>query len=63
MRAGYYIHIEPGKSFAGGGLYMLQPADLKKVRQEIDYNLDEFRSIIEGKNSGPSMVDYPAIPN
>lgn len=49
MRAGYYIHLEPGKSFAGGGLYMPQPADLKKVRQEIDYNLDEFRSIIEGK--------------
>jgi uncharacterized protein (TIGR02453 family) len=49
MRAGYYIHIEPGQSFAGGGLYMPQPADLKKVRQEIDYNLAEFKGIIEGK--------------
>src|SRR5436190_22125688 len=49
MLPGYYIHIEPGQSFAGGGLYMPQPADLKKVRQEIDYNLAEFRGIIEGK--------------
>ncbi|MBZ5858743.1 DUF2461 domain-containing protein [Flavihumibacter profundi] len=49
MRAGYYIHIEPGQSFTGGGLYMPMPPDLKKVRQEIDYNLEEFRSIVEGK--------------
>ncbi|ULQ51371.1 DUF2461 domain-containing protein [Flavihumibacter fluvii] len=49
MRAGYYIHIEPGQSFVGGGLYMPQPADLKKVRQEIDYNLAEFKGIIDGK--------------
>lgn len=47
--AGYYLHIEPGKSFIGGGLYMPEASDLKKVRQEIDYNLEEFRSIVEGK--------------
>lgn len=46
--AGYYIHIEPGKSFIGGGLYMPMADALKKVRQEIDYNLDEFKSIVEG---------------
>lgn len=49
VNAGYYIHIEPGQSFTGGGLYMPMPAELKKVRQEIDYNLDEFRSILESK--------------
>jgi len=43
---GYYLHIQPGKSFVGGGLYM-PPADLlKKLRQEIDYSGDELRSII-----------------
>jgi uncharacterized protein (TIGR02453 family) len=48
--AGYYLHIEPGgKSFIGGGLWMPEPALLKAVRQEIDYNLDEFRTIIENK--------------
>lgn len=49
MTPGYYLHIEPGKSFAGGGLYDPSAADLKKVRQEIDYNLDDFKKIIDAK--------------
>ena len=44
--AGYYLHIEPGGIFAGGGLYMPEPELLKKVRQEIDYNLPAFEAII-----------------
>lgn len=44
--AGYYFHLEPGQAFVGGGLYMPQPDLLAKVRQEIDYNLPEFRKII-----------------
>jgi uncharacterized protein (TIGR02453 family) len=49
--SGYYFHIEPGgKSFAGGGLWMPMPDDLKKIRQEIDYCFDEFKSIVENKN-------------
>lgn len=47
--AGYYIHIEPGKGFAGGGLWMPEPPVLKAVRQEIDYNFDEFKNIINDK--------------
>src|SRR5258707_9314496 len=35
---GYYIHIEPGKSFIAGGMYMPEPENLSKIRQEIDYN-------------------------
>ncbi len=47
MYAGYYIHIEPGnESFVGGGLWMPEAANLKKVRQEIDYNFSEFSSLI-----------------
>jgi uncharacterized protein (TIGR02453 family) len=48
--AGYYIHLESGdKSFVGGGLWMPQPEEMKKIRQEIDYSLPEFRGIIESK--------------
>lgn len=48
--AGYYFHLEPGnKSFAGGGLWMPAPAELNKVRQEIDYNFDEFSNILKQK--------------
>lgn len=48
--AGYYVHIQPGgESFVGGGLWMPQPAELKKIRQEIDYCWDEFQKIIRHK--------------
>jgi uncharacterized protein (TIGR02453 family) len=48
--AGYYVHVEPGgRSFAGGGLWMPEAPILKAVRQEIDYNLDEFKGIVTDK--------------
>lgn len=47
--AGYYIHCQPGKSFVGGGLWMPQPVELNKIRQEIDYNLEDFKAIVESK--------------
>ncbi|WP_143309648.1 DUF2461 domain-containing protein [Chitinophaga vietnamensis] len=48
--AGYYFHLEPGgNSMAGGGLWMPPAPELKKVRQEIDYNFGEFESIISNK--------------
>ncbi|RYY57753.1 MAG: DUF2461 domain-containing protein [Chitinophagaceae bacterium] len=48
--AGYYFHLQPGQSFTGGGVWMPEPADLKKIRQEIDYNLKEFNSIVTSKS-------------
>ena len=47
--SGYYFHLQPGESFVGGGLYMPMPEELKKVRQEIDYNFDRFKKIIGSK--------------
>lgn len=48
--AGYYFHCEPGgKSFIGGGLYGGEPNQIKKVRQEIDYNWEEFKGILQHK--------------
>jgi uncharacterized protein (TIGR02453 family) len=44
--AGYYIHLEPGKSMAGGGLWMPEAPLLKKLRQEIDYNFKDFKGIL-----------------
>ncbi len=43
---GYYLHLEPGKSFIGGGIYMPPPAELKAIRNEIYFNSKEFLSII-----------------
>ncbi|NLR79163.1 DUF2461 domain-containing protein [Chitinophaga eiseniae] len=48
--AGYYFHMEPGgNSFAGGGLWMPGAPELKKLRQEIDYNFQEFEQLISNK--------------
>jgi uncharacterized protein (TIGR02453 family) len=49
--AGYYVHIEPsGYSFLAGGIYVPDTATLAKIRQEIDYNTDEFKKIISSKS-------------
>lgn len=47
---GYYLHLEPGNSFYGGGIYQPSAEILQKVRQEIDYNGKELRGIIENKS-------------
>lgn len=43
----YYFHLQPGESFLGGGMYMPGAESLKKIRQEIDYNPEELKRIIE----------------
>ena len=58
--AGYYFHFEPGQCFAGGGFYMPGPAELAKIRQEIDYSFDEWGKIVSSKTfikSFPSGVE------
>jgi uncharacterized protein (TIGR02453 family) len=49
ITGGYYFHCQPGRCFAGGGIWMPMPAELSKVRQEIDYNFAEFKKIIGSK--------------
>jgi len=45
--AGYYFHLEPGNSFIGAGIWQPEPPAMKKIRQEIDYNAQEFRKMIQ----------------
>jgi len=46
---GFYIHIEPGKSFIAAGIYMPDSANLSKIRQEIDYNSMVFLKILNDR--------------
>ena len=46
---GYYIHVEPGKSFIAGGCYMPEPEMLNSIRQEIDYHFADFKKILAQK--------------
>ncbi len=63
----YYLHIQPGKSFVAGGVYMPEPDNLKKIRQEIDYNPQELRDIVKeeqfrtlfGEMTGESLKTAP----
>lgn len=49
--AGAYLHIQPGnKSFFAGGRWMPDKETLRKIRQEIDYNTDEFKAILKDRN-------------
>jgi len=45
--AGYYVHIQPGNSFLGGGIWMPEADTLNKIRQEIDYNFKDFKKVVE----------------
>jgi uncharacterized protein (TIGR02453 family) len=49
-RAGYYIHIEPGNSFLGGGIWCPQPEPLRAIRSEIYDNTEGFKEVIDDKN-------------
>lgn len=48
-RGGYYLHIEPGASFAGGGFWAPEPADLKRIRDEFAFDDKTIRKIISAK--------------
>ncbi|RXK87517.1 DUF2461 domain-containing protein [Chlorobaculum sp. 24CR] len=44
--AGYYLHLEPGNSFGGGGLYLPEAAVLAQTRQAIDTRFDEWNALV-----------------
>ena len=44
----YYLHIQPNnESFLGAGMYNPEPKSLAKFRQELDFNPQSLKSIIE----------------
>lgn len=49
-KAGYYLHVEPGKSFVAGGMYMLENDKLKELRKEISHNAGAFQKILNGES-------------
>ncbi len=46
---GYYLHLEPGGSFAGGGIYMPEVAVLEQTRRGIDAHFSEWQAILADK--------------
>ena len=46
----YFVHIESNNCFVGGGVYNPQPAELKKIRSEIDASFTKWNKIIKSKD-------------
>lgn len=55
----YYVHIEPGNCFAGGGVWNPQNEQLEKIRQEIDW---VFRVLYDSVTPY-TFLEYAAITN
>lgn len=50
QKAGYYLHVEPGKSFLAGGVYQPESAVLKEIRKEISAFGNEFLEVLNHKD-------------
>ena len=50
--AGYYFHLEPGKSFMAAGVWMPPKEQLSLIRQEIVFNPSNYLEII----NNPSLI-------
>ena len=53
-RGSYYLHIEPGASFAGGGFWQPEPHDLKRIRDEFARDDRPIRQIM----AHPDFIRY-----
>lgn len=49
LRGGYYFQIQPGASFAAGGFFSPEPADLLRIRQDIEMNYADWNRLLSGK--------------
>ena len=50
LRGGYYLHLEPNKTFIAAGFWNPNKNDITRIRNEFINDADEFRSIIESKS-------------
>ncbi|MBD3903332.1 DUF2461 domain-containing protein [Chryseobacterium sp. Ch-15] len=46
-KAGYFIVMSPGECYIGAGAFQPEPDRLKKIRQKIDINFNDWKKITE----------------
>ncbi|MDR2237829.1 MAG: DUF2461 domain-containing protein [Chryseobacterium sp.] len=49
LRGGYYIQLEPGNSFVGGGFWGPEAKDLLRIRKEFEISTTEIEKITSDK--------------
>lgn len=47
--AGYFLHVQSGGSFAGGGLYTPDAQTLHRIRERISTRFSDWKKVAEGK--------------
>ena len=47
--AGYYVHIEPSGVYVGGGIYLPDSDQLRKLRKAIEDRSEEFLSFVKSR--------------
>ena len=52
LRGGYYLRIEPGDSRVVGGFFGPVAEDMKRIRQDIDVNYEDWRKVL----ASPALV-------
>lgn len=60
--AGYYLHLEPGENFLGGGLYSPPPNVLFQIRTTILEKKNEYKKIIENREFKESFGEVGMDP-
>ncbi|MCV6629166.1 MAG: DUF2461 domain-containing protein [Flavobacteriaceae bacterium] len=50
LRGGYYVHLEPNKSFIGCGFWAPEKEDLLRIRKEIEFDGEHFMEVIKDSN-------------
>ncbi len=48
-RGGYYVNIKPGKSYLACGFFSPNPEDLKRIRQDIESNYQDWNKLLKLK--------------
>lgn len=46
FRGGYYLHLSPGNNFLACGFWDPSPNDLKRIRQELIFDYQNFKDLI-----------------
>ncbi len=65
LRGGYFLHVEPGNTYLGGGFFGPNPADLLRIRKEFEMDDQEIRAIMTdqdfSKVYGSEFVPYSQV--
>ncbi|MFZ1331090.1 MAG: DUF2461 domain-containing protein [Flavobacteriales bacterium] len=57
LRGGYYFRLKPGASFIACGFFAPEPADLKRIRIDIDQDLNAWRKLLKTKKLRDTFGD------